>query len=235
VRQGDPLSPLLFNFVPDVLTKMIDKASKNILVSGLLGQFRPRGILALQYEDGTLLFSSYDLVDVRNLKGVMMLFEKVSGVKINFHKSELIPVNVEENQVHGISHILNCPLGSLPFKYLGVTLHIEKLKREDLQPIIDKMLKRAAGWRGKLLVYNNRLVLIKSCLASIPVYLLSFIKFSKWAIKLIESQMAHCLWNDSENAHKYHLASWKQVTMRKEFGGLGVPDLRELNLYLLRS
>jgi hypothetical protein len=47
--------------------------------------------------------------------------------------------------------------------------------------------------------------------------------------------MTHCLWNDSENAHKYHLASWKQVTMRKEFGGLGVPDLRELNLYLLRS
>jgi hypothetical protein len=47
VRQGDPLSPLLFNFVPDVLTKMIDKASKNILVSGLLGQFRPGGILAL--------------------------------------------------------------------------------------------------------------------------------------------------------------------------------------------
>jgi hypothetical protein len=31
-----------------------------------------------------------------------------------------------------ISHILNCPVGGLPFKYLGVPIHFEKLKREDL-------------------------------------------------------------------------------------------------------
>jgi hypothetical protein len=97
------------------------------------------------------------------------------------------------------------------------------------------MLKRAAGWRGNLLVYSSRLVLIKSCLASIPVNLLSFIKFPKWAIKLIESQMAHCLWNDGENAHKYHLASLKQLAMKKEYGGLGIPDLRDLNICLLGS
>jgi hypothetical protein len=47
--------------------------------------------------------------------------------------------------------------------------------------------------------------------------------------------MAHCLWNDGENAHKYHLASLKQVAMKKEYGGLGIPDLRELKLYLLGS
>jgi hypothetical protein len=77
--------------------------------------------------------------------------------------------------------------------------------------------------------------MIKSCLASIPVYLLSFIKFFKWAIRLIESQMAHCLWNNDSNCHRYHLASWKHVTMKQEYGGLGVLDLRELNLCLLGS
>jgi hypothetical protein len=44
-----------------------------------------------------------------------------------------------------------------------------------------------SGCRGRLLAYSWRLVLIKSCLASTPVYLLSFFKFSKWAIKLIGS------------------------------------------------
>jgi hypothetical protein len=169
------------------------------------------------------------------MKGVLMLFEKVSSMKINIHKSEFIHVHLEKGQIHEIAHILNCPVGTLPFKYLGVPLYFEKLKREDLQPMVDKMLKRVVGWRGELLVYSSRLVLIKSCLASIPVYLLSFIKFPKWAIKLIESQMAHCLWNDGENAHKYHLASWKQVAMKQEYGGLGIPDLRELNMCLLGS
>jgi hypothetical protein len=35
--------------------------------------------------------------------------------------------------------------------------------------------------------------------------------------------------------HRYHLASWQHVTMEKDFGGLGVPSLRELNLCLLGS
>jgi hypothetical protein len=49
-----------------------------------------------------------------------MLFEQVSGMRINFHKSEVIPLNLEEDVVHDISHILACPIGALPFRYLGV-------------------------------------------------------------------------------------------------------------------
>jgi hypothetical protein len=97
------------------------------------------------------------------------------------------------------------------------------------------MLKRIAGWRGKLLSYAARLVLIKACLASIPVYLLSFIKFPKWAIRTIHTHMANCLWNDNLEAHKYHLVNWDTVSMLKEFGGLGVPNLRDLNYCLLAS
>jgi hypothetical protein len=191
--------------------------------------------VSLQYADDTLIFSSCELRCVRNLKGVLSLFEILSGMRINFHKSELIPLNVDDDRIHEIAHQLHCHVGCLPFKYLGVPLHYEKLKREDLQPILDKLIKMMAGWRGKLLTYSSRLVLIKTCLASVHVYLLSFIKFPKWAIRLIESQMSHCLWNDDEVSHKYHLASWRQVTMLREYGGLGVPDLRELNLCLLGS
>jgi hypothetical protein len=86
---------------------------------------------------------------------------------------------------------------------------------------MDKLIKRMVGWRFWLLAYNSRLVLIKSRLASILVYLMSFLKFPKWAIRLIESQMSNCLWNDEAEAHRYHLANWRLVTMKKEFGGLG--------------
>jgi hypothetical protein len=164
-----------------------------------------------------------------------MLFEQVLGMRINFHKSEVIPLNLEDDMVHEISHILSCPIGTLHFKYPGVPLHFDKLKREVLQLILDKLIERVTGWREKLLACSSRLVLIKSCLTSILVYLLSSMKCPKWTIKLLESQMAHFLWNDGENTHKYHLASWRHVTMKKEYGGLGVPDLRELNLCLLGS
>jgi hypothetical protein len=126
-------------------------------------------------------------------------------MRINFNKSEVIPMNLGEDRCHEIAHILNCPMGSLPFKYFGVPLYFERLKREDIHPLVDRLIKKVAGLRGRLLAYSSRLVLIKSCQASIPVYLLSFIKFSKWAIRLIESQMANCFWNDSSEAHRYHL------------------------------
>jgi len=100
---------------------------------------------------------------------------------------------------------------------------------------VDKILKRIAGWRGKLLSFVARALLIKSFLASTPVYLLSFIKFPKWAIKVLNTQMGNCLWNDMEDAHKYHLANWETVSMAKEFGGLGIPNLRDLNICPLAS
>lgn len=70
-----------------------------------------------------------------------------------------------------------------------------------------------------------RAVLLKTCLASIPVYILSFLKFPKWAIKLLNTQMGNCLWNDVDGNSKYHLANWESIAMRKEFGGWGIQVL----------
>jgi hypothetical protein len=127
-------------------------------------------------------------------------------MRINFQKCEFIPMNIKDSEVHEIAHVINCCIVKLPFKYL-VPLHFERLKREDLQPVIDKLVKRVARWIGKLLPYSSRLVLVKTCLASVPIYLLPFIKFPKWFIRLIETQMAHCLWNNTEECHRYYLAS----------------------------
>lgn len=45
--------------------------------------------------------------------------------------------------------------------------------------------------------------------------------------------MANCLWDDYEGHGKIHLAIWQMVSMKKENGGLGVPELKNLNLSLL--
>jgi hypothetical protein len=45
--------------------------------------------------------------------------------------------------------------------------------------------------------------------------------------------MAHCLWSSDGDRHSYHLANSRLVAMEKDFGGLRVPSLRELNLCLL--
>jgi hypothetical protein len=60
---------------------------------------------------------------------------------------------------------------------------------------------------------KQKIILIKACLASIPNHLMSVIKFPKWAISLINSQMAHVLWDDYDGHRKYHLANWGMVSL----------------------
>jgi hypothetical protein len=101
--------------------------------------------------------------------------------------------------------------------------------------VVDAIIKRIPDWRGRLLHYSARLTLLNACLASIPIYLISVIKFPKWAIKVINSQMSNFFWNDQEDSHRYHLSNCYSLTQRKEQGGLGIPDLRMLNMCLLAS
>jgi hypothetical protein len=58
-------------------------------------------------------------------------------------------------------------MGDFPLQYLGVPLHHSKLRREDIQPVVDKILMKAASWRGKLLNHAAMLELVKSILGSL--------------------------------------------------------------------
>jgi hypothetical protein len=55
VKQGDPMSPLLFNIVVDCLTRLVLKAQRNGLVTGLISNLIPLGIAILHYADDTIL------------------------------------------------------------------------------------------------------------------------------------------------------------------------------------
>jgi hypothetical protein len=47
VRQGDPLSPILFNFVADSLTRMVITSQQANLVTGLVPHIIPMGLVVL--------------------------------------------------------------------------------------------------------------------------------------------------------------------------------------------
>lgn len=86
VRQGDPLSPLLFNLAADNLTKMIHKAQDNDLIKGLVPEYLTHGIVVLQYADDTILYMEDELETAQNMKLLLYTYEKMSGFKINFIK-----------------------------------------------------------------------------------------------------------------------------------------------------
>jgi len=49
LRQGDPLSPIMFKLVADIFTRMLMKASRRSMISGLLPRAMEGGGVSLQY------------------------------------------------------------------------------------------------------------------------------------------------------------------------------------------
>ena len=75
----------------DVLTKLLIRGAEQGLIKGVAEDFRPGGIVSLQYADDTIIFSDVDPQYTKNLKSILIWFKHLSGMRINFHKSELIP------------------------------------------------------------------------------------------------------------------------------------------------
>ncbi|CAJ2627870.1 unnamed protein product [Trifolium pratense] len=101
------------------------------------------------------------------------------------------------------------------------------------EPVLDLLKNRLSGWRSRFLSIGGRLVLLKSVLTSLPVYALSFFKAPSGTISSIESILIKFFWGGSEDLRKVSWINWNTICLRKEYGGLGVRQLREFNLALL--
>ena len=125
-RQGDPLSPVLFNIVVDMLALLIKRAKNDGQIKGIIPHLVEDGLLILQYADDTILFMDHDIEQAKNLKLLLSVFEQLSGLKINFHKSELFCYGEAKGLEDQYAEIFGCKIRDYPFCYLGIPMHHKK-------------------------------------------------------------------------------------------------------------
>jgi len=76
----------------------------------------------LQFADDTLILGEKSWANIRAMRAVLLLFEALSGLNVNFSKSQLVGVNVSSSWLAEAALVLNCNVGSLPFVYLGLPI-----------------------------------------------------------------------------------------------------------------
>jgi len=179
LRQGDPLSPLLFNLVADMLAVMIARAKQDGQISGLLPHLVDDGISILQYADDTIIFMDHNFDEARDMKLILTIFEQLSGLKINYHKSELFCFGEAKKVESDYMNIFGCQVAETPLTYLGIPLHYKRISNKDWKIIEDRFERKLSTWKGKLLSYGGRLTLINSVLSNLSVYMLSFFEIPK--------------------------------------------------------
>jgi hypothetical protein len=132
LRQGDPLSPYLFNIVVDVMRLMLYQASISGLLLDPLADNLPCHVL--QYADDTIIIIRSSEDDIRNLKVVLDSFSVATCMHINFPKSTFTPVHVDLDVSIFLAGILGCTVASFPQTYLGLHLSTHKLKLNAFAP-----------------------------------------------------------------------------------------------------
>ncbi|WVZ96731.1 hypothetical protein U9M48_042332 [Paspalum notatum var. saurae] len=187
----------------------------------------------LQYADDTIFFFQDDPVQAKNLKILLCVFEQLSGLKINFHKNELYCFGKANDHVDQYAQILGCGVGKYPFKYLGIPMNFRKLTNKDWRTVEERFQKKLSSWKGKLLSYCGRLVLINSVLSSLAMYTMSFFEIPKGICKKLDFFRSGFFWQGDNHRKKYRLTKWGLLCLPKDQGGLGILNLEAQNTCLL--
>jgi hypothetical protein len=233
VRQGDPLSPLLFVLAVDLLQSIVNKAKD----CGILNLPIPHSCGAdfpvIQYADDTILILEACPIQLFFLKAMLNSFADSTGLHVNYHKSNIYHINVSDQKLAILANTFHSKVGTMPFTYLGLPLGLKKPNLGAFLPLIQKIERRLAS-TSIFLSQAGRLQMVNAVFSSLPTYFMCTLKLPKIVIKQIDKFRRHCLWRGADiNAKKTISSCLESSLQTKSPGGLGVINLELQNKALL--
>jgi hypothetical protein len=103
----------------------------------------------------------------------LLAFEALSGIKINYSKTELVPIHLTDGETSQFANLLGCTVFSFPLKYLGVPLYDKELRTCYWDVLLNKITTKLSNWKGVLLSFSGRLTLLNYVLSTVSIHMLS--------------------------------------------------------------
>lgn len=227
LRQGDPMSPLLFLLCMEFLSRIIKCKTTNSEFN-----FHPRceklGISHLAFADDLMLFARGDVPSVRILMESLECFKEQSGLMVNANKSCIFTAGIYGRDLDEILETVGYPMGSLPVRYLGVPLAAQKLNVVHYAPLVDRIAAYIQAWSSNTLSYAGRLELIRSVIQGVECFWLHAFPLPPSVLERIIRLCRVFLWGSKRTP-----VGWDDVCRPKEEGGLGIRHLATWNMAIL--
>lgn len=160
IRQGDPISPLLFVIMMEYFNRMFDKMQQNPNFNHH-AKCEKMGITHLTFADDVLLFCRGDSKSVDMMLDTVQNFSDATGLVINPTKCKIFFGGIDDETKGVIKRTTNFKEGHFPIRYLGVPLTSKKLTITHYLPLVEKIVCRTRHWTARLLSHAGRIQLVK--------------------------------------------------------------------------
>jgi hypothetical protein len=156
--------------------------------------------------------------------------EKAARLKTNIQKGCVVLIQCGDTKIASMHDMLPCSMEIFPINYLGLPLSITKLKRAQLQPLIDRLTDLLPRWRADLMARAGRDGHVQFVIMTTIIYQAMAFDLPLWFIKAVDKIRHGYLWKGMMDAKGGHcLVAWPKVTRPKELGDLCIADLQILN------
>jgi hypothetical protein len=150
------------------------------------------------------------------LKALLESYALSTGLRINYTKSCLVPINTDSKKIELLTGLFGCKIESLPFTYLGLPMGTTKPRVEHYGPIMSKIERKLTSI-SSMLSHAGRLQLVNSALSSLPTYAMCTLQVPTTVLEYIDTVRRHCLWRNSDsNAKSKPLVAWNKCTRPKK-------------------
>jgi hypothetical protein len=226
LRQGCPLSPLLFILVMEGLSLLLKKGQVEGKLSGVKVS-RIVKILHLFFVDDVLIMTKASIQEWKEINDLLKIFCSASGMKVNLTKSTFHYFGIQGEILEKFKEAFPYNFVDLSegFRYLRYFLKAEKYKVEEWRWLIAKFEKRIGHWCNRWLSLGGRFILIKAVLESQPVYWMALAAIPVSVLNKIRQLIFNFLWSGCSEKQHLHLCSWEIIAKPKLLGGWGLRNI----------
>ncbi|CAL1384042.1 unnamed protein product [Linum trigynum] len=234
LRQGDPLSPLLFVLCTEGFAALLRQAISEGKLQGVKVAPRAPRISHLFFADDSYLFLRGSLQECENLIEVLNEYEELSGQRVNLDKSAVcFSKNIALADQEFLAAILGVGAVGVHDKYLGLPSLIARSKMDTFRYLEEKLLARLQGWKRRTLSWAAKETLIKSVALALPLHVMSYFKLPLALCRLLDKHVARFWWGVEEGKSKIRWISWRNLCSSKHEGGMGFRRFEFFNQALL--
>ncbi|XP_058783255.1 uncharacterized protein LOC131657925 [Vicia villosa] len=229
VRQGDPLSPLLFCLAQEVLSRNITslvssnqfnriQATRNCFVDS-----------HTMYADDIMIFCRGDQKSLSNISNLLNTYAEHSGQFCSKHKSLIYAGGMSSSRHKILADIIGFKMAYPPLLYLGAPIFIGKPKASHFLFLADKIKLKLAAWKGSMLTMAGRVQLVKAVIHSMLIHCMTVYYWPSSIIKLIDKWIRNSIWSGNMDKKKLVTVKWKTCCTGYKEGGLGLKSIKIFN------